>query len=250
MLDQILHRRTLRRWERAADTAHKQPLSELRQLRQRALQLRQPLDRTLHVAEGRLALPLIGSDTFPKPLHTDWAWRPRLWRGPIYPAGVAAAPTKTRFGDEVSLFHDCAVSELTVRQIRNTRESDLAPFGLKMDVFRFDGSFLSLVIDLPPEAVRGLKRKHLVRMQYVAESESPLEIFARLNVRHGPNTEQMVRELPLRSNDVMVEFDLAYSKLNEKRVDSAWVDLIFEGPQMNQIILRDITFTRRPRAQL
>lgn len=250
MLDQILHRRTLRRWERAAETAHKQPLSELRQLRQRALQLRQPLDRTLHAAEGRLALPLIGSDTFPKPLHTDWAWRPRLWRGPIYPAGVAAAPTKTRFGDEVSLFHDCAVSELTVRQIRNTRESDLAPFGLKMDVFRFDGSFLSLAIDLPPEAVRGLKRKHLVRMQYVAESESPLEIFARLNVRHGPNTEQMVRELPLRSNDVMVEFDLAYSKLNEKRVDSAWVDLIFEGPQMNQIILRDITFTRRPRAQL
>lgn len=249
-LSRLFFRRAQKRWENLADAAQAQRLSELRQLRQRALQLRQVLDKVLHIADSRLTLPLIGSDTFPKPLHTDWAWRPQLWRGPIYPAGKAAAPTKTRFGDEVTLFHDCTVSELTVRQIRNTRESDLAPFGLKMDVFNFDGSFLSLAIDLPNDAVRGLKRKHLIRMQYVAESESPLEIFARLNVRHGPNTEQMVRELPLGGDDVMVEFDLAYSKLNEKRVEAAWVDLIFEGPQMNQVILRDITFTRRPRAEL
>ena len=44
-----------------------------------------------------------------------------------------------------------SMHELTLRQIRNTRESDVAPFGLRMDVFRFDGSFLSLVIDLPEE---------------------------------------------------------------------------------------------------
>ena len=48
----------------------------------------------------------------------------------------------------------------------------------------------------------------------------------------------------------MVEFDLAYSKINEKRVEKLWVDLIFEGPEMNQIILRDVTFSRRPRAEL
>jgi len=225
-------------------------LGDLRQLRLRAVQLRQALDRVLHVADSRLTLPLIGSNAFQKPLHSDWAWRPELWRGPIYPAGYAAAPTKTSFGDEVTLFHDCKISELTVRQIRNTREADLAPFGLRMDVFKFDGSFLSLVIDLPPEAVRGLKRKHLIRMNSIAESESPLEIFVRLNVRHGPNTEQIVRELPLGQDEIMVEFDLAYTKLNEKRVEAAWIDVIFEGPQMNQVTLRDVTFSRRPRAEL
>lgn len=250
LLSRALHRRLLRYWSRAADRAQSMRLAELRRLRLRALQLRQALDRVLHLADSRLMLPLIGSNSFPKPLHSDWAWRPQLWRGPIYPVGVAAALTKTSFGDEVTLFHDCAISELTVRQIRNTREADLAPFGLKMDVFKFDGSFLSLVIDLPPEAVRGLKRKHLVRMNTVVETESPLEIFARLNVRHGPNTEQMVRELPLGADEIMVEFDLAYTKLNEKRVESAWIDLIFEGPQMNQVILRDVTFSRRPRAEL
>ena len=119
-----------------------------------------------------------------------------------------------------------------------------------MDVFRFDGSFLSLVLELPEDVVQGLTRRHLLRMDAVVEMEKPLEIFARLNVRHGPNTEQIVRELPLHDDDVFVEFDLAYTKMNEKRVEKVWIDLIFEGPEMNEIVLRDLTFSRRPRAEL
>jgi hypothetical protein len=87
-------------------------------------------------------------------------------------------------------------------------------------------------------------------MDVIVEMEKPLEIFARLNIKHGPNVEQIVRELPLNEEEVMVEFDLAYSKMNEKRVERLWVDLIFEGPEMNQVILRDVTFSRRPRAEL
>jgi hypothetical protein len=106
------------------------------------------------------------------------------------------------------------------------------------------------VLDLPEEAARGLRQKHLLRMDVIVEMEKPLEIFARLNIKHGPNVEQIVRELPLNEEEVMVEFDLAYSKMNEKRVERLWVDLIFEGPEMNQVILRDVTFSRRPRAEL
>ena len=85
-----------------------------------------------------------------------------------------------------------------------------------MDVFRFDGSFLSLVLDLPDEAARGLKLRHLIRLDMIVEMEKPLEIFARLNIKHGPNVEQIVCEVPLAAEEVMVEFDLAYSKINEK----------------------------------
>jgi len=153
-------------------------------------------------------------------------------------------------GQEVTLFHDCSISELTLRQLRNVREADLAPFGLRMDVFRFDGSYLSLAIDLPESASNGLRRKHLLRIETRVEMEKPLEIFARLNIKHGPNTEQIVRELPLGQDEVVVEFDLAYTKLNEKRIERLWLDLIFEGPEMNQVVLRDLTFSRRPRAEL
>lgn len=250
LFDRFLHRRSINRWSEAAQLAEEADLGTLKALRIQAREMRRRVDKLLHVAEGRLALPLIGSTAIQKPLHSDWAYRPTIWRGPMEPRGLAAVENKTMIGDEAQIFHDCAVTELTVRQLRNAREEDLAPFGLRMDVFRFDGSFLSLVLELPEDSVEGLKRRHIVRLQTIVETEKPLEIFARLNIKHGPNTEQIVRELPLNEEEVMVEFDLAYTKMNEKRVDRMWVDLIFEGPEMNQIILRDIAFSRRPRAEI
>lgn len=250
LFDRLLMRHALRRWRAVAAGAEGMDLATLRAMRGSARQTRREIDRLLHVVDGRLSLPAIGSDVIRKPLMSDWAWRPELWRGPVSPPGLAAVENRATFGDEATIFHDCERSELTIRQIRNTRECDLAPFGVRMDVFRFSGSFLSLVIDLPAEAVTGLTLTHVIRMEAAVEMERPLEIFARLNVRHGPNTEQLVRELPLQSDEVMVEFDLAYTKMNEKRVERAWIDLIFEGPEMNQIILRDVTFSRRPRAEL
>lgn len=246
----MMYHASLRRWSRAARSAESEDLSLLRVQRGRARKLRYHLDELINKAESRLALPMIGSNAFMKPANSDWSWRPELWRGPLGTIGMSSVQNKSSLGSEVTLFHDCEFSELTLRQLRNRREEDLAPFGLRMDVFRFDGSFLSLVLALPQAATDGLKRRHLIRMDTIVEMEKPLEIFARLNIKHGPNTEQIVRELPLDGNEVMVEFDLAYTKLNEKRVERAWVDLIFEGPEMNQVTLRDVTFSRRPRAEL
>lgn len=250
LLDRAFHKRVLRRWNKLVDRAEAADLSALRKMRSRAREIRRRLDEVLHIADARLTLPLVGTNAIVKPLHSDWAWRPQLWRGPVSPPGIAAVQTRTTLGGEATVFHDCTITELTFRQIRNTREEDLAPFGLRMDVFRFDGSFLSLAIDLPAEAVEGLQRRHLLRLSMVVEMEQPLEIFARLNVRHGPNTEQIVRELPLNEVETMVEFDLAYTNMNEKRVERAWIDLIFENPEMNQIVIRDLTLARRPRAEI
>jgi len=221
-LDATIYAQTLRRWRRAARKSAKTDLGELRQQRSRARQLKTHLDRLIHTADERLALPVIGSNSFVKPHNADWAWRPELWRGPLPTPGLSSVQNKSMLGDEVTLFHDCTFSELTLRQLRNLAEEDLAPYGLRLDVFKFHGSFLSLVVDLPAEGVTDLRRTHLLRMDVNVEMEKPLR----------------------------VEFDLAYSNLNEKRVEKAWIDLIFEGPQMNQVILRDLTFSRRPRAQL
>lgn len=250
LLDRIIHRSVLKRWSGLAAIVNGLDLESLRRVRSQAWALRRNLDRVIHVAENRLALPVMGSNAIRRPLGSDWAWRPMLWKGPIPVPGLSSVPGKSLICEGATVFHDCRRSELTVRQIRNTREADIAPFGLRMDVFRFDGSFLSLVIDLPEEAVNGLRMTHLLRLDAIVEMEKPLEIFARLNIKHGPNIEQVVRELPLNEEEVKVEFDLAYTKMNEKRVEKIWVDLIFEGPEMNQVILRDVTLSRRPRAEL
>ncbi|MDJ0629762.1 MAG: DUF6478 family protein [Rhodobacter sp.] len=250
LIDGLFQQRVLRRWSRAARDAQKVDLETLRDWRGRAREIKRRLDRVIYVADERLTLPAIGSNAMQKPLNTDWAYRPELWRGPVSPLGMVAVESKTEYGREVKVFHDCRTTELTLRQIRNTRETDLAPFGLRMEVFRFDGSFLSLVVELPKQGVEGLQRRHVIRLNTVVEIEKPLEIFARLNIKHGPNVEQVVRELPLGADEVWVEFDLAYTKLNEKRVERMWLDLIFEGAEMNQIVLRDVALTRRPRAEV
>ena len=240
----------LRQWRSAAQTAGTVALEDLRRKAAQARQLKTHLDRLLFVSASRLALPAIGNQAFPKPHDADWFWRPELWCGPLGTPGLAAVANKHKLGQEVTLFHDCAISELTLRQLRNTREADLAAYGVLMDVFRFDGTYLSLAIDLPSSAAQGLKRTHLIRVETILEMETPLEIFARLNIQHGPNTEQLVRELPLDQEDIRVEFDLSYTQMQESRVEKLWLDLIFESPEMNQVILRDVTFSRRPRAAM
>lgn len=249
-LDRLLQRRVLRRWISVADMADTMGPATLRQLRNRAREVRTEIDRALFAAEARLQRPSFSGDEITRPMHCDWAWRPDVWRGPVRPAGVAGAPGRTPFGSGVTVFHDCKTSELTMRQLPNLRRDDAAPFGLSLEVFGFDGTFLSVVIDLPDDAVQDLRLRHLIRLEAQIDAERPLRCFARLNVKHGPNTAQLLRELPLAGELAVVEFDLAYSKMNEKRVEKAWVDLIFEDPQMNHIRLRDLTLTRRPRAEI
>ena len=246
----MLGRSVARHWRRAARDAVDAPLSVIRRQRNDARALRSHLDTLIAVGDERLSLPLPGNTAFPRPNGTDWAWRPDQFRLPVTQKGIAGVENRQEFGSGVTVFHDCAESEITLRQIRNLREEDLAAYGLRMDVMHFDGSFLSLVLDLPPESAEGLKKRHLIRLDAIIEAERPLEIFARLNVQHGPNTEQIVRELPLQDGAVAAEFDLAYTELNEKRAERMWLEFIFEGPEMNQVTLRDLTLCRFPRAEL
>ena len=69
-------------------------------------------------------------------------------------------------------------------------------------------------------------------------------------MQHGPNTEQIVRQVEFVETRGLAEFDLAYSNINEKRVEKIWIDLIFDNPGMNQVLLRDLTLTRAPRADI
>lgn len=250
LIERVLHKRRVRRWGTAVERSETMDLVALRALRGRTQEIRRRLDKVLFVAEGRLALPLIGSNAIQRPMRSDWAYRPELWRGPLFPAGRAGIKTKSRLGSEVTVHHDCKISELTIRQVRNTREGDLAPLGLRIDVFRFDGNFLSLVIDLPVSAVEGITKRHLIGLTTEIETEHPTKITARLNIKHGPNSEQIIREIPAGENQSVIEFDLDALEMNEKRCEKAWVDLIFEDPEMNQFLVRDITLTRRLRAEV
>ena len=128
-IERLLFRQTLRRWARLAERSAGLDLEELHRQRQRARSLRRQIDRVIFEADHRLALPMIGPNAIRRPLGTDWAWRPDLWKGQIPVPGMSSVQGRSQICDGATVFHDCRRSELTVRQIRNTREADVAPFG-------------------------------------------------------------------------------------------------------------------------
>lgn len=240
----LLHRSAMRRWDRALTRADTMEPEALKKLRARARTAHQRVDRVLQAVEGRIA----ANSAVARPLHADWAWRPDAWCRPLAQFGIAAVASKSQIAPGMRVFHDCPLSEVTVRQIVNTRTEHVAARGVRADVFTFDGSFLSFALDLPIEATQGITRRHIIRMDLQVQTERPLELFGRLNVRHGPNVEQLVREIPGSEGNLHAEFDLAEMSVNEARVERGWIDIIFEAPDMNQILLHDVTLSRRLRA--
>lgn len=249
-MTRLLARATRARWNRASGHVYGIRYSLLRNRMAEARYLRDILATFLSAAEDRAALPRIGSDVALHPDDADWNWRPGVFRWALPKTGISGVASGTRLGGAVSIFHDCTLRDLSLRQIRNRTESDLAPYGLALDVFGFSGSFASFVFDLPRDALDGLRRRHIIRLDALIETETPCTFSARLNVQHGPNCEQVFSHVDFDFVEASAEFDLGYSELNERRVEKAWVDLIVEMPEMNRIVVRDVGFSRSLRSEI
>ncbi|NSX54586.1 DUF6478 family protein [Parasulfitobacter algicola] len=248
--ERVLHRMARRHWARVADQADNINISNLRTYRKDARELRKHINALIAVADGRLALPRLGSNLTQSPAHSDWVWRPEIWAVPLEIPGVVDTQNNAKIGTQAQLFHDGTHGDLMLRQMRNNSRSDLAPFSLKMDVFDTGGSYVSVVVDLPESALDGLTKNHIIRADIWAQIERPIGTSFRLNIQHGPNSEQILNYAQFDQDHAVVEFDLAYAKIHEKRVEKIWIDLIFEKPWMTQIVLRDVTFSRQIRAEL
>lgn len=249
-LDRWHLRKVQDRWSGAAETAVGMDPFVLRSLRAEARTMRREIDRLLHVADHRLAVPGLAASLPRLPLGTDWAWRADAWRGPLAQPGGVSEGERLAVSDDLSLYNDCPLREVAIRQIRNRDQTDGAPFGLAVEIFGFRGSFLSLATRLPEAAIDGLKSRHLVRVDCVIDTDRPVRGFARLNVKHGPNVAQLVSDLGQSGREKTVEFDLAYAKLDDTRIERAWLDVIFNEAANVRIIFRDMVVSRRPRAEL
>lgn len=244
------HKRNLRRWEKAAELAEDVNLDALKDLRQKARAVAQRVNTITHIAEMRLTKPAIGSNAMKLPPSTDVARRAEVWSGPISPVGRAPALNNAKIGAELVMFHDCKNAAVSARQVRNHRPEHLAAFGLQIDVFDFDGSFLSLVLRASDDLVKNLTKSHILRLTLRAESERDLEMSARLNLKNGPNTEQVDKPFSINGETIVLEFDMAYVPFKEGKAEHIWFDFFFQNPMMNQVVFRDLILSRHKRAEL
>ena len=248
-IDRLIDKVTVRRLRRAEIEVEAASNSRLREIRDSTKEIERHVLRVSRKTKQRLISISGNRAAIRKPMHSDWAWRPELWSEQIRPQGIAPVISKMKIGTEAKIFHDCPEAEIAIRQELNAPNS-AAHFCVQLDVFQFTGSFLSLVIDLPEEGISGLSNNNLVRLNMQLQSEIACEIYGRLNFRHEPNVDQIVRKFEGDQGEISVEFDLAEVELNETRLGRAWIEIIFEQPEFNQFNVRDLTLSRRPRASV
>ncbi|EYD73337.1 DUF6478 family protein [Limimaricola hongkongensis] len=204
-------------------------------------------------AAARLArlwrAPATGAGPAAAPLRlpgADWAWRPGPWAGGGPENGARLAPAGCDLGDGVRLFHDAESPDIqAARRVGGSGAG--RPLGIELP--RFDGGFLSLAIALPAAARAGLGRHHLIGIDVAFGEARPARVFARLNLRQGPNAEALLRDLP-ETDLTGTEFDLWPIETDPARVDEGWIDLIFEAPLPARMEIRDLVIARRLRAAL
>lgn len=246
--------RAARQWQRMLENARQNADPVPAGLRHEARDLRRVLDRFLQAADLRDGQGRSSLSRVDLPVGTDWRWRPQVLRGRSGTQSLVAPTSGQWLSDEVALFHDCPERAVILRQVRNRQATDLAEYGLRLEVLGFSGDFLSYSLTLPPEALRDLGGHHILRLEATLQAERPIAVYARLNIQQGPNTENILRQMgdPIagRHNHRIVEFDLGYAQLSTRSVDKAWLDLIFEAPFMNEILLRDVILSRHTRAQI
>lgn len=176
--------------------------------------------------------------------------RARSLQQRLSPPVLSRPKSGSPLGDDLQIFHDCSVRDLSVRQRRFSGGTDEAPFPIEIEVYQFEGSFLSIVQNLPDDLVHGAGDQDILELSFAISSESECDLFLRLNVRHGPNESQLTRSCHTAASRQVQSFDLAEAQLSHRSVDRIWIDVIFSDPAMNRIVVSDLIARRRARAQV
>ena len=245
-IDRFLHRRVMRRIAREAAALEHLGPDGLARTAARAGALSRAAGALARAAGARAAGLGTMADLPDLPARTEWAERAAPW----HMGGRSACPAATGTGlaPGASLYHDGEADRLGARLWPTPGAA--ARFGLVIDTTDFTGSYLSVSLALPAAALSGMTSQSLFRAAFDLSMDRPLSAYVRLNVRHGPNTEQLVRALDLERGQMAEEFDLFYADLLPETVSELWVDLIFERPELTRIDIRDAILSRRPRASL
>ncbi|TJZ93362.1 hypothetical protein FA743_03850 [Paracoccus gahaiensis] len=249
-----IRRNAFRQWNRFLRTVSQRQQPVDHDLRDEARDLQQVLARFLQIADARAVRAGNSLSRIDLPAGTDWRWRPQVMSSRSTLPALISPPDGKWLSEEVALYHDCPERALILCQIRNRLATDLAEYGIKLEVMGFSGSYLSFSLALPPEALENLGGHYIIRLDARLQAERPIRVYSRLNIQQGPNTETLLRQMgdPIEGGNCqrVVEFDLGYAELSQRSVDKAWLDVILEAPYMNAVSLRDVILSRHPRAHI
>lgn len=179
---------------------------------------------------------------FVLPPKTQWGYTPRLWDSSAHEISGNIL-TGTELAENVTLHHDGIGSNFTIRP-------PATGVGLDFGFEDFNGSFMSIAFGFPETAAKSIGRHDLLRISMTSSADENFQAYARLNLRHGPNNEQIIRMIDIGKGEGFAEFDIFYTEFEPNRASDAWIDLIINEPTGRKFSLSEVIILRRVRASL
>lgn len=179
---------------------------------------------------------------FVLPPKTQWGYTPNLWDTSNHEISGNIL-TGTELAKHITLHHDGEGVDFAIRPPDTEK-------GMNFAFSDFNGSFMSIAFGFPEEAAKSIGRHDLLRISINSSARENFQAYARLNLRHGPNNEQIIRMIDIGEGENFAEFDIFYTEFEPNRASDAWIDLIINDPAGREFSLRDVVILRRVRASL
>ena len=180
-------------WRRRLQRAAREKTAKLRQQRREALTLQTQLADVLERINDELHHRLGDSKTYRHGSNMLWSWRPELWTVPCPSRSGPVVQSGARLTSNTKVFFDGGDCAVIFKQLRNDISQGFAPYGVALELFQFDGSFLSLAIDLSDSLCGTFAKDELIGLSGEIFAERATGFTVRLNIKHGPNTEQLIQ---------------------------------------------------------
>ncbi|MXU64753.1 DUF6478 family protein [Oceanomicrobium pacificus] len=176
-----------------------------------------------------------------------WGWRPDLWAAARKPAAQDGFQPWQALSGDVTLHSDDPRLTASLSQ----RPAQSGAFGIDLHLTDPGAArYLSLSSALPLADAARITRHDILSIDVDLGTVPDAPVFLRLNLGWGPNVGEQTQAWPAGAPDARFAFDLFYMAFDNRVLDKAWIDLIFEAPLADHLAVEDIALQRHPRATL
>ena len=177
-----------------------------------------------------------------KPARCLGSYRAGVLAQEMSPNSLVGVSGNVALHQDMRLYHDCGLKEVTLRQLAGQKKSVGAPYKLVTDVLDFDGQYMSYSLDIPTELYQGLNPDELYKVVVILRSETPMSALVRLNLELGPEVKYLEQALDLTGQSVELSFDPWSFDLS--KMSKIWVDILFNAPRYQRMVLEDFVVHR------
>ncbi|MEM8841650.1 MAG: DUF6478 family protein [Pseudomonadota bacterium] len=168
-----------------------------------------------------------------------WQVRPQVFCQALTDPALSTPETGSDICDGLALFHDAADPLMRWSQIwRAPGEA-----GLRLTIYRFEGSFVSLAARIPDSLASKLRPGHQISVSFTARASRPLALDLRLNLEIAGRSETLAAHRILTDCAHSASFDLRHFEITGDTQVKAWCDLILRNPGMAEVDFHDLSIT-------